>query len=418
MNRLLCTSSDAISEQSLPPQTRERGGPARVLFLHGMEVGFSTTTANLEHFAATRPDIDAVHVRLAMPGWLRLACKQFPVPVGELDYRYLRHMLFWRMYLRGLLGPGKKLPLNRFDVVHITTQQRALIVRDFRTPGKNPTNTKFAINLDATLRNWESMRALRRLAPTIDWSMEGRILRGADLLACATEWVGNSCEHEYGAARERVVIHKPCARIEATPGVRLGEPDHPRTGYPLRIIFIGGNWIDKGGPRLLKWHQQRWADKAELHIVSGSAPADAAAKNVIWHGKVPHEQLMGELLPSMDLFVVPTKWDTFMIAAQEAQGAGVPVVTTRTGGVAECVADGVTGFLCDRDDDRQYITAVERLLTDAPLRHRMGQAGREHVAHHLSASVWHNHLLSQLVALSECAGTTRLSRLPASTLRG
>ena len=409
MNRLLCTSSDAISEQSLPPRTRERGGPARVLFLHGMEVGFSTTTANLEHFAAARPDIDAVHVRLAMPGWLWLACKQFPVPVGELDYRYLRHMLFWRMYLRGLLGPGKNLPLDRFDVVHITTQQRALIIQDFRTPATNPSGTKFAINLDATLRNWESMRALRRLAPTIDWSMEGRILRSADMLACATEWVGNSCEQEYGAARERVVIHKPCARIEAKPGVRLGEPDRPRTGSPLRIIFIGGNWIDKGGPRLLGWHQQRWADKVELHIVSGSSPTNTIAKNVIWHGKVPHAQLMGELLPSMDLFVVPTKWDTFMIAAQEAQGAGVPVITTRTGGVAECVADGESGYLCDRREDGQYIAAVERLMRDAGLREQMGRTAREHARTNLNADVWHNHLLDQLVCL---ANGQSLSRRP------
>lgn len=405
MNRLLCNSSDAISEQSLPPRTRERGGPARVLFLHGMEVGFSTTTANLEHFAAMRSDIDAVHMRLAMPGWLRLACRQSPVPVGELDYRYLRHMLFWRMHLRGLLGPGTKLPLERFDVVHIMTQQRALIVRDFRTRAANPTGTKFAINLDATLRNWESMRALRRLAPTIDWSMEGRILRSADLLACATEWVGQSCEKEYGAARERVVIHKPCARIDAQSRTksRFGEP-----GCPIRMIFIGGNWMDKGGPRLLNWHQQRWADKVELHIVSGSAPAGATARNVVRHGKVPHARLMDELLPSMDLFVVPTRWDTFMIAAQEAQGAGVPVVTTRTGGVGECVADNVSGYLCDRDNDNQYITAIERLMADASLRERMGQAGRDHVANHLSATVWHNHLLDQLVALADGRTTARL----------
>lgn len=400
MNRLLCTSSDAISEQSLPPRTRERGGPARVLFLHGMEVGFSTTTANLEHFAAARPDIDAVHVRLAMPAWLRLACKQLPVPVGELDYRYLRHMLFWRIYLHGLLGPGRKLPLDRFDVVHITTQQRALIVRDFRRPGKNPTNTKFAINLDATLRNWESMRGLRRLAPTIDWSMEGRILRSADMLACATEWVGNSCEQEYGAARERIVIHKPCARIEAPPDIRLAGSDHARSGNPLRIIFIGGNWIDKGGPRLLSWHQQRWAEKAELHVVSASAPTNSSAKNVFWHGKVPHTRLMTELLPSMDLFVVPTKWDTFMIAAQEAQGAGVPAVTTRTGGVSECVADGVSGYLCDHAESSDYIASVERLMSDPALHQRMSRAAREHARTNLNADTWHNHLLDQLAGLA------------------
>ena len=418
---MVCTSTDAIEERQLPGRTRT--GPARVLFLHGMEVGFATTAANLEHYAGLRPDIDAVHVRLAMPGWLRLACTQFPVPVGELDYRYLRHMLFWRMYLRGLIGPGKRLELDRFDVVHITTQQRGLVVGDFLSPGQNPTGTKFAINLDATLRGWERMRGMKRLAPAIDWKMEGRILRSADLVACATEWAGRSCVEEYGVERGRVVIHKPCARMgvggggegeREREGTRLGEPGYPRPGYAkpgyplIRIIFVGGDWADKGGARLLRWHQARWADRAELHIVSGSAPVDASARNVVWHGRVAHATLVGDLLPRMDVFVVPTRWDTFMIAAQEAQAAGVPVVTTRTGGVDECVADGATGFLCDEREDAQYIAAVERLMGDAALRTRMGEAARVYARVDLSADVWHNHLLDQLIALADGRAAARV----------
>ena len=245
---------------------------------------------------------------------------------------------------------------------------------------------------------------MKRLAPAIDWNMEGRILRSADLVACATEWAGRSCEHEYAVARERVVIHKPCARLAMT--TRIGKPSPPL----LRMIFIGGNWADKGGARLLKWHQDRWSQRTELHIVSGSAPTNASAKNVVWHGKMAHDTLVGELLPQMDLFAVPTRWDTFMIAAQEAQGAGVPVVTTRTGGVAECVADGVTGFLCDEKNDGQYIAAVQRLLDDGALRDKMGRAAREHARGELNADVWHNHLLNQLVAAADGKPTERTPR--------
>jgi glycosyltransferase involved in cell wall biosynthesis len=403
MNRLVASSTDAIDERSLPPPTRALGAPARVLFLHGLEVGFATTTENLIHYAAARPDIDAVHIRLVMPRWLKLACTQSPFPIGELDYRYLRHMIFWRMGLRTLIGPGTPLPLDRFDVVHIATQQKAGIIRDFASPSRNPTGTRFAINIDATLRGWESMRGLKRLAPPIDWSLERKILRAADMVACATEWAAGSCEREYGVDRSRIVIHKPCARTEP-----VAKPAREPGSLP-RIIFIGGNWIDKGGPRLLAWHQQRWADRAELHIVSGSAPANAAARNVVWHGRVPHDALVRDLIPSMDVFVVPTKWDTFMIAAQEAQAAGLPVVTTRTGGVPECVLDGQTGYLCDHADDNAYITAVERLLNDASLRARMGDLARRHAAVHLNADIWHNHLLSQLTAL---AGENGVERTP------
>ena len=226
--------------------------------------------------------------------------------------------------------------------------------------------------------------------------MEEGILRSADLLACATRWVERSCVQEYGVGQGKVVIHKPCARVLDP----TKEGRHGAAGL-AKIIFVGGNWADKGGARLVRWHQERWADRAELHIVSGSAPVDRSARNVVWHGKVTHEKLVEELLPSMDLFVVPTRWDTFMIAAQEAQAAGLPVVTTRTGGVAECVADGETGFLCDEREDGAYIAAIERLLSDAGLRERMGRAAREHARTRLNADVWHNHLLDQLVALAD-----------------
>lgn len=398
MNRLVVTSDTPIDPASLPATRREAGAPARALFLHGLEVGFATTAGNLEHFAALRPDLDAVHVRLVMPRWLRLFCTQSPVPVGELDYRYLRHMFGWRRYLRTLLGPGRPFDTARFDVVHVMTQQRALIVRDFVRRSPAAARPRFMVNLDATLRNWESMRGMRRLAPPIDWAMEGSILRSADALACATAWVERSAVGESGVDRARVVIHKPCARV-AAPAVPAVE--RPRAaGEPLNILFVGGVWTDKGGPRLLRWHQERWADRARLHIVSGEAPADASARNVVFHGRVPHEKLVGEFLPQMDLFVVPTRWDTFMIAAQEAQAAGMPVVTTRTGGVPEVVRDGVTGFLCPAGDDAAYISAVERLLDDDALRLRMGRAAMEHARTALSADVWHNHLLDALVALA------------------
>ena len=62
----------------------------------------------------------------------------------------------------------------------------------FGRPAANPSGARFGVNLDATVRNWVTLRGLRRLLPRIEWAMEGRILRSADLLACATEWVAGS----------------------------------------------------------------------------------------------------------------------------------------------------------------------------------------------------------------------------------
>ncbi len=63
----------------------------------------------------------------------------------------------------------------------------------------------------------------------------------------------------------------------------------------------------------------------------------------------------------------------------EAGAAGLATISTYVGGVASVVRHGQTGLLVDRDDDEGLTQSVTRLVTDAPLRERMGQAARAHV---------------------------------------
>jgi glycosyltransferase involved in cell wall biosynthesis len=58
--------------------------------------------------------------------------------------------------------------------------------------------------------------------------------------------------------------------------------------------------------------------------------------------------------------------------------AGLPVVASAVGGVAESVRDGVNGFLIPREDVEGLRQRLGQLLTDPGLRIRMGRSGREH----------------------------------------
>ena len=64
----------------------------------------------------------------------------------------------------------------------------------------------------------------------------------------------------------------------------------------------------------------------------------------------------------------------------EAQSAGLPVVSTRSGGIPELIRDGITGVLVDRADTHQLADALTRILTDNEARSRMGPSGWRHVA--------------------------------------
>jgi glycosyltransferase involved in cell wall biosynthesis len=197
-----------------------------------------------------------------------------------------------------------------------------------------------------------------------------------------------------GVQPERITLHKPCVSVAS--GLVAGRSE--RT--PVRIAFVGNDFERKGGPRLLGWHQARWASRAELHICSSKARPDHSLKGVVWHGKIPHARLMNEILPSCDMMVVPTWEDTFLVAAQEAQAIGLPVVTSRLAGLPEVVRHGRTGFVYLRDDEVSFVSAVERLIEDPALRRSMSRAAREHAAANLNGGIWYNHLLDQLVAVA------------------
>src|SRR6185312_12150781 len=80
------------------------------------------------------------------------------------------------------------------------------------------------------------------------------------------------------------------------------------------------------------------------------------------------------------IFVFPSLWhEPFGIPVIEAMASGLPVVATRAGALPEIVVDGETGILVERGDHEGLAAAISRLLADARLRERMGNAGRERV---------------------------------------
>lgn len=77
-----------------------------------------------------------------------------------------------------------------------------------------------------------------------------------------------------------------------------------------------------------------------------------------------------------DVFVHPTLNDSFPLVVLEAMGTGLPVVTTDEGAIPEMVRDGVDGLICPKGDPKALTDALERLLSNAALRTRMGESGK------------------------------------------
>jgi len=94
---------------------------------------------------------------------------------------------------------------------------------------------------------------------------------------------------------------------------------------------------------------------------------------VVFLGK---HQSVDELLACADLFLLPSKNESFGLAALEALACGTPVIASRMGGLPEVVAHGETGFLFPMGAVAEMAEAGVSLLRDRERWTRFSDAAR------------------------------------------
>ena len=97
---------------------------------------------------------------------------------------------------------------------------------------------------------------------------------------------------------------------------------------------------------------------------------------------------LGNLLPAMDVFALPSLWEGLPLALILAMGAARPVVATRIAGIPEVVVDGESGLLVPPGDAVAIGTALARLCADPAERRRMGDTAREAVRDRFGADAY------------------------------
>jgi glycosyltransferase involved in cell wall biosynthesis len=202
-----------------------------------------------------------------------------------------------------------------------------------------------------------------------------RIFNQARLLLPATDWVRRSLIDDYGVPDDRIEVLPPGTDLERfhPPAERPSE----RTGI-LRILFVGGDFVRKGGDTLIEWFRSSpAAARCELHIVTREPIT--SSDRVVVHRLSHEKNRLAELFRESDIFVLPTRAECFGLVLTEAMASGLPVVTTPVGGIPEVVDDGVTGLLIPPGDVSALDEALSHLIDERPYRLGLGEFGR-HVA--------------------------------------
>jgi glycosyltransferase involved in cell wall biosynthesis len=100
------------------------------------------------------------------------------------------------------------------------------------------------------------------------------------------------------------------------------------------------------------------------------------------------EEAMKEFFSGIDIFVLPSRQETFGMAALEAMSAGLPIIATKAGGIPEVVQEKKTGILVPERNSRALAEAIQKLSQQPKKQKSMGNEGRETVKNLFSIEMY------------------------------
>lgn len=219
-----------------------------------------------------------------------------------------------------------------------------------------------------------------------------RALRKAKLITSASKFL-----MERTLSFERSVRNK----IHLVPfGVPLPEDMTDSSTYHERktveMIFAKAYYSIYAPDVLLEAFAQAYREDSRLRLTMiGGGPEMGKLQNLairlgvgevvrIEGHKEPTEAI--RQIRQADIMVMPSRRESFGVAALEALAYGLPVIGTAVGGIPEIIENGVNGLLVPAGEVTPLVSAILRLSADSRLRREMGKTGQKMVREKFSFS--------------------------------
>jgi glycosyltransferase involved in cell wall biosynthesis/predicted SAM-dependent methyltransferase len=193
----------------------------------------------------------------------------------------------------------------------------------------------------------------------------------------------------------------------------------------LRILFVGRLERRKGVDVLLDAAAQLLPERPDVELVLvgkdtenteiGETYREAFrrqhgdadwARRVSFAGAVSDEELF-QHYADCDVFVAPSRYESFGLILTEAMAFGKPVIGARAGGMQEVVDEGVTGLLAEPGDADSLAAELGRLIDEPELRERLGTAAREGFERRFARPVAVERILAAYREVAERAAAER-----------
>lgn len=368
---------NAALPQSGPDAIPGTAGQRRLrvaLIITGLELGgggaVTHTITNAIDQSRFELDVFCIIEGGPMEGPVRSTGCRLTILDGTYDYR--RRLLTYDPVK--ILKLAAILRQQQYDVVHTHLYHADVVGRLAALWARRPVIVKSLHNMG----RWKSGYQV---------AIDRTLNRWTDKIICCSDY-----QREVAGAQERFA---PNQAVTIAHGVHLPRftPSIDKTAYRERLGLRPGSVVvgTIGRPIAEKGHQYlieampdvlRAHPDVEFLIVGEGNLRDALSQQAARAGVGDRLHFTGarsdvpELLSMMDVFVFPSVSEGFGIAVLEAMAARLPVVVSDIRPLVDIVEHDVSGLLVPARNAPALAAALNRVIADPDLRHRLSRGGR------------------------------------------
>jgi glycosyltransferase involved in cell wall biosynthesis len=236
------------------------------------------------------------------------------------------------------------------------------------------------------LRRWH-----RRIYYGLLTALERKIYGNRNIKIAAVSKRTAELLKQYCHREDVAIVPNGVDTVQFCPKRRLARREQARRERGFRseecvLLLIGNDWRTKGLPTVLHAVATLQQLPLRLLVVGSDGPEyfqrQAAQLGLrgrcIWERPRPE---VIDLYAAADIYVSPSREDSFGLPVAEAMACGLPIITSRFAGVAELVQDRIEGFVLEDPENAQTLAQwIALLATDADLRRNVGAAAAARAA--------------------------------------
>lgn len=201
---------------------------------------------------------------------------------------------------------------------------------------------------------------------------EKEIYRNATMVFTMSKNISRSVIEDYHCEPQKV----SCVYIGANVDVEQDEILDERRYSKKNILFVGIDWIRKGGPILVEAFKRVlcYFPDSTLTIVGSSPKLNLPNCHVL--GKMPLSDVKPHF-QTASLFCLPTTLEPFGIVFLEAMAHKLPIIATNIGAIPDFIHDGKNGFLVEPHNSEQLSNKIIELLSSKEKLKAFGEYGHQ-----------------------------------------